>query len=95
MVEHRTRLATASGYITAHSSACMPPMDPPTTACQRSMPSPTARLCWARTMSRTVTTGNELPCGRPVAGSVEEGPVEPWQPPSTLEQTTNQRSVST
>ena len=28
------------------------------------------------------------------SGAVDEGPVVPWQPPSTLAQTTNSRSVS-
>ena len=45
-------------------------------------------------MSGTVTTGNLLPHGRP-SGAREDGPVVPWQPPSTLAQTTNHSSVST
>ncbi len=46
-------------------------------------------------MSRMVTKGNWMPKGRPVAGSVELGPVDPWQPPRTLAQTTKKRLVST
>ena len=30
--------ATASGYDTAHSSACIPPIDPPVTASRRVIP---------------------------------------------------------
>ena len=39
-------------------------------------------------------TGKREPYGRPSTGCGEAGPVEPWQPPSTLAHTTNQRSVS-
>ncbi len=49
--------ATRVGYITAHSSACMPPMDPPITHCHRRIPNPSANEAWVRTMSRMDTTG--------------------------------------
>ena len=71
-----------------HSSTCMPPIEPPSTESQRSIPRWSARRACARTMSRMVMTGNVEPYGRPVAGSDDAGPVEPWQPPSTLAQTT-------
>ncbi len=45
-------------------------------------------------MSVTVTTGKSAPYGRPVAGSVEDGPVVPRQPPSRLVEITKKRSVS-
>ena len=86
--------ATRSGYITAHSSTCIPPIEPPITLCQRRMPRWSARAAWLRTQSRTDTTGKRLPHGSPSSGCGLAGPVVPWQPPSTLAQTTNQRSVS-
>ena len=52
---------TRDGYITAHSSACIPPIEPPMTACQTSMPSASVRRTWALTMSRIVTTGKREP----------------------------------
>ncbi len=45
-------------------------------------------------MSSIVTEGKSSAKGRRVRGSSEEGPVEPWQEPSTFEQTTKNRSVS-
>ena len=45
-------------------------------------------------MSRIVTTGNREPYGRPSSGCGDAGPVEPWQPPSTLAQTTKYWLVS-
>ena len=90
--DDRTR--TRSGYITAHSSTCIPPIEPPTTLCQRRMPRWSASAAWVRTQSRTDTTGKRLPHGSPSSGCGLAGPVVPWQPPSTLAQTTNQRSVS-
>ncbi|OQB91461.1 MAG: hypothetical protein BWX86_02015 [Verrucomicrobia bacterium ADurb.Bin122] len=45
-------------------------------------------------MSRTVTKGNAVPYARPVAGLIDDGPELPWQPPSTLEQTTKNLVVS-
>ena len=63
---------TRSGYMTAHSSACMPPMEPPTTASHRSMPRSSATAAWVRTMSRMLTTGNVEPYGRP-GGRVDRG----------------------
>ena len=72
----------------AHSSDCIPPIDPPTTASQREMPSPSATMAWVRTMSRVDTVGNRAPEGSPSAGLIDEGPVVPWQPPRALTQTT-------
>ena len=45
-------------------------------------------------MSATVITGKSDPYGRPVAGSIDDGPVVPRQPPSRLVETTKNRSVS-
>ena len=60
-VASTTRERTRDGNVMAHSSACMPPIDPPTTARQRAMPSASASDAWARTMSRMVTTGKRRP----------------------------------
>src|ERR1700755_1555732 len=45
-------------------------------------------------MSATVITGKSGPYGRPVAGSIDDGPVVPRQPPSRFVDTTKKRSVS-
>ena len=45
-------------------------------------------------MSATVITGKSGPYGLPVAGSVDDGPVVPRQPPSRFVETTKKRSVS-
>src|SRR4051812_50048117 len=71
----------------------MPPIEPPSTARQVPMPSASASAASTATWSATVTSGNRDPHGAP-SGAVEEGPVVPWQPPSTLAQTTNSSSVS-
>ena len=89
-----TRPRTRSGYITPHSRTCMPPIEPPITVCQAPMPRWSARRAWARTMSRIVMTGKREPYGLPSTGEADAGPVDPWQPPSTLAHTTNQRLVS-
>src|SRR5579864_2070594 len=86
--------ATLSGYETAHSKACMPPIDPPATASKRSMPRKSTRLFCTRTMSPMVITGNDRPNGQPVCGLTDDGPVVPWQPPSTFEQIMKYFSVS-
>ena len=49
------------------------------TAAQASMPSRSARRAWALTQSMTATMGNGAP-GLPVAGLIDDGPVDPWQP---------------
>ena len=82
------------GYRTAHSRACIPPREPPATAASRSMPSTSRKARSVRTMSATVITGKSEPYGRPVAGSIDDGPVVPRQPPSRLVETTKNRSVS-
>ena len=45
-------------------------------------------------MSATVITGKSEPYGRPVAGSGDDGPVVPRQPPSRFVEITKYRSVS-
>jgi hypothetical protein len=45
---------TRSGYITAHSRTRMPPIEPPSTAAQVSMPSSSASRRSASTWSRAV-----------------------------------------
>ena len=45
-------------------------------------------------MSATVITGKSGPYGLPVAGSIDDGPVVPRQPPSRFVETTKKRSVS-
>ena len=45
-------------------------------------------------MSATVITGKSGPYGSPVAGSIDDGPVVPRQPPSKFVDTTKKRSVS-
>ena len=89
-----TMASTWSGYRIAHSSACIPPSEPPATAASRSMPSTSRNARSVRTMSATVITGKSDPYGRPVAGSIDDGPVVPRQPPSRLVETTKKRSVS-
>ncbi len=85
------------GSSAAHSSTCIPPIEPPSTANSRAMPRwSISRFC-ARTMSRMVTGGKSVPqtvVGRRRRAALR-GPVEPMQPPSTLAQMTKNRSVST
>ncbi len=88
-----TTSTPASGPRSAHSSTRCPPIEAPTTNAHDEMPSVRASSISTATWSRVVTRGNRLPHGRP-SGAVEAGPVVPWQPPSTLGATTNQRSVS-
>ncbi len=56
-----TTARTRSGYDAAHCSACIPPIEPPTTANNFVMPSCSTSIAWARTMSRMVTSGKEMP----------------------------------
>src|SRR6478609_3259418 len=72
----------------------MPPIDPPTTANQRSTPSASASATSSATWSRMVVTGNRDPYGPPPPATSDDGPVVPWHPPSTLGHTTKKRSVS-
>ena len=58
------------------------------------MPSASRNARSVRTMSATVITGKSDPYGRPVAGSIDDGPVVPRQPPSRFVETTKKRSVS-
>ena len=51
-------------------------------------------MAWARTMSAMVITGKVSAQLFPVAGLVEEGPVEPMQPPITLVEMMKYRSGS-
>src|SRR5690606_42054752 len=50
--------STRSGRPTAHSSACIPPIDPPMTPAHTSMPRASARRTCAATWSRIVRYGN-------------------------------------
>src|SRR5712691_4899176 len=84
----------SSGYATAHSSACIPPSDPPLARKTRSMPSAVRNARCARTMSDTVMTGKSVAYGRRVRGSTLFGPVEPRQLPMRFVQITKYRSVS-
>ena len=73
----------------------MPPIDPPTTAAQRSMPSASA----SSDLDRDLVADRDRREARAVraAGRRDRsttGPVVPWQPPSTLGHTTKNRSVS-
>src|SRR5579863_9114855 len=69
-------------------------MDPPETDNSLSMPNESMSIFCARTMSPIVITGNDIPYGQPVAGLMEEGPVVPRHPPSTLVQITKYLFVS-
>src|SRR5918996_738209 len=66
---------TRSGYITPHSSTCMPPIDPPMTVSHCRTPRWSATAACVRTMSRIDTTGNRDAHGRPSAGWGDAGPV--------------------
>src|SRR3954468_14082810 len=74
-----TRPRTRSGNITAHSRACMPPIEPPTMASHCLTPSSLATVTWLRTMSRMEITGNVEPygVGDVASGRNEDGPVLP------------------
>jgi len=61
----------------AHSSTCIPPIDPPTTACQVRTPRWSASRACARTMSRIVMTGNADPYGLSDPAGADAGPVDP------------------
>ena len=65
-----TTASTWSGNKMAHSSACIPPREPPATAASRSMPSSSRKARSVRTMSATVITGN-LATVRLAGGRVE------------------------
>ena len=60
----------------------------PATAASRGIPSTSRNARWVRTMSPTVMTGKSAPKGSPVAGSMDDGPVVPRQPPSRFVDTT-------
>ena len=83
----------ASGYMIAHSSDCIAPIEPPMTANQVLMPRTFESSCWAFTWSRMVRYGKSAPNSRPLVSS-ELGPVEPWQLPSMFGATTKYLSVS-
>lgn len=76
------------GYETIHCRACMPPMEPPMTDSSFSMCRASIRCCCALTMSWMLISGKLRPYGLPVCGFIEDGPVDPWQPPITLLQIT-------
>ena len=77
--ECRVLQATASaentrfGKAAVHCSACMPPIEPPTTQNRVSMPRRSISMACARTMSGMVMTGKSSPHSLPVAGLVEAG----------------------
>jgi hypothetical protein len=66
----------------------MPPIEPPATANNVSMPRWSSSIACARTMSRIVMTGKSRPHGAPVDGLVEAGPLLPMQPAITFGQIT-------
>ncbi len=82
------------GPFIAHSSTCMPPIEPPMAAATRRTPRLHRRRWCRRTVSRGVTAGNVAPYGRPVAGSSVRGDTVPYGDPITLAQITKYRSVS-
>ena len=49
--------STSSGYMSPHSSVCIPPSEPPTTSRTFRTPSRAASSRCTRTMSRTVMSG--------------------------------------
>src|ERR1700678_2334670 len=85
---------TRFGYAAVHCNACMPPIEPPTTQNNVSMPRRSSSIACARTMSGMVMIGKSSPHNLPVAGLGEAGPVEPMQPPITFEQMMKYLSVS-
>ncbi len=52
--------AARSGQLAARLNACIPPIEPPTTACSRSISSVSSRPTSPRTMSRMVITGKRM-----------------------------------
>src|ERR1700721_346195 len=64
----------------------MPPIEPPTTQNNVSIPRRSISIVCARTMSGIVMTGKSSPHNLPGAGLVEAGPVEPMHPPMPFEQ---------
>ena len=81
-----TQARTRSGKVAAQLSACMPPIDPPTTAFNWPTPRWSSSIACARTMSRMVMTGKRMPQGSAVEGSMVAGPDDPMQLPMTFEQ---------
>ena len=90
-----TAANTLAGNAAAHSSTCIPPIDPPMHANSRVIPRLSISRFCARTMSPIVTVGNSVPHGSSPGVFASRGPVVPMQPPSTLLQMTKNRSVST
>ena len=90
-----TPRSTSPGWSIAHCSTCMPPREPPIAPCTRVIPSWASRRWCTVTRSETVKCGNRSPYGRPVDGSIDDGPVVPLHPPSRFGLTTKKRSVST
>ncbi len=83
-----------SGKSIAHCITCMPPRLAPTTTAHRRIPRRRIRRSCARVQSPQVTIGNSGPYGRPVAGLMVFGPVEPMQLPMLFGDTTKKRRVS-
>ncbi len=82
------------GTQAAKASTTMPPSDGPTTAWSCSMPSVRAASKPARARSSTEISGKSICHARPVAGLIDDGPVEPKQLPSEFTHMTKKRSVS-
>jgi hypothetical protein len=95
VVATATQCPMRAGYWMVQDSACIAPSEPPITAAKRSMPRRSASRACALTQSSTVTTGKAAPYGRPVAGSIDIGPVDPKHEPRLLTPITKKRRVST
>ena len=91
--QQRPAARRAQAPTTAHSSARMPPIEPPITAKNRSMPSSSARRRSTATWSRMVIVGKRLPHGRPV-GSDRGGAGRALAAAEHVGATTKKRSVS-
>ena len=72
----------------------MPPSDPPATAASRVDPQLVQEGAFRADHVGDRNHRKVAPYGRPVAGSIDDGPVVPRQPPSRLVLTTKKRSVS-
>jgi len=72
-----TELSRSPGYDSDHCRACIPPIDPPTTACSRRTPRRAMSARCTVTKSLISSNGKSSPQGLPVAGLIEPGPVLP------------------
>ena len=90
----KTAEYSRSGKSILHCMACIPPRLPPITAANFWIPRWSARCAWLATQSLTTTLGKFGPNISPVLGSMEFGPVLPWQPPRLFRLRTKKLSVS-